>query len=568
MRRGRRGRWSTIRARLALRSRPNSSTGSLTFEVNADTGSVAIDDIVTSLADGAIVSATEEPATLGGYAASGDSVRGAIEALAAAYPLSISDDGAVLRIDGGAGGAIDPDGLGAQADDKPAGRGMRVRAPGDTLPDAIEISYYEPSRDYQTGLQRARRDGIGRRVQRIELAAAIEAGEAKLLADAALRRAWAQRARLSVRLPWRALATRAGQKVTLAGEPWRIAGWALERMVVMLDLVRDEAPGPAAAPASPGRAAASADDPAGATRLVLLDLPTLGDMPGEVPQLMIAAAGTEPGWRRAELSLSLDGGASWSGIGRTALPAAIGSAATILAGGPAEVFDRANRVEIELAHAGMTLAGADDAGLLAGINLAMLGNELIQFGQADQIGATRWRLGQLLRGRRGSEWAIATHTTGERFVLVEPGALRTVDLPLATLGAAVQVSAIGPGDDGVAVSAELAIAGEALRPPSPVKLSVVGLADSTIRIGWMRRSRAGWAWIDGADAPIGEDGERYRLRIQPAAGTARTVELTASTFDYGPAAQAEDGVEPATAITLSVVQIGTRAPSRAITLSL
>jgi hypothetical protein len=69
---------------------------SLTFEVEADEGPVEIGEIAAELSGGAVIGETET--ALGGYAASGDSVRGAIEMLAAMRPMSIIDDGAFLRL--------------------------------------------------------------------------------------------------------------------------------------------------------------------------------------------------------------------------------------------------------------------------------------------------------------------------------------------------------------------------------------------------------------------------------------------------------------------------------------
>jgi hypothetical protein len=34
----------------------------------------------------------------------------------------------------------------------------------------------------------------------------------------------------------------------------------------------------------------------------------------------------------------------------------------------------------------------------------------------------------------------------------------------------------------------------------------------------MRRSRIGWDWIDGVDAPLGEESERYQVTIERAEG--------------------------------------------------
>ena len=45
-------------------------------------------------------------------------------------------------------------------------------------------------------------------------------------------------------------------------------------------------------------------------------------------------------------------------------------------------------------------------------------------------------------------------------------------------------------------------------------------------VTWMRRSRGGWAWIDGVDAPLGEETEAYRVTLESADGAVRTIETT------------------------------------------
>ncbi|NIJ07971.1 hypothetical protein FHS31_001581 [Sphingomonas vulcanisoli] len=82
----------------------------------------------------------------------------------------------------------------------------------------------------------------------------------------------------------------------------------------------------------------------------------------------------------------------------------------------------------------------------------------------------------------------------------------------------------------------------------------------------IRRSRASWAWIDGSDAPLGEDGESYRVTIALAGGGGRTLNLGVAAYDYAPADQAADGMTAA-AGTLSLEQLGVRATSRPATLA-
>lgn len=69
---------------------------SLTFEVEADEAPVTLGNIADELSGGALA-AGPTPA-LTGYAASGDSIRGALEALADVVPLSLSDDGERLLL--------------------------------------------------------------------------------------------------------------------------------------------------------------------------------------------------------------------------------------------------------------------------------------------------------------------------------------------------------------------------------------------------------------------------------------------------------------------------------------
>jgi hypothetical protein len=440
----------------------------------------------------------------------------------------------------------------------PAERIVRDRRAASGLPDEVAISYYEPERDYQTGLQRARRDGIALRANRIDLPAAIAAGDAKGAAEAALARARRERETATVRLPWRRMGVRAGEQIVLDGARWRIAGWTLERMALELSLVRS-GPAAVAAVASPGRATGGLDAPAGTTMIELLDIPGLDGGSGEGPRLWLAAAGAQPGWRRATVSLSLDGGASWRTWGTTAPAATMGRTTASLAAGPRGLIDRVHAIEIELLHDAMALPGGGDAALLAGGNLALVGDELIGFADAVQTAPRRWRLSGLLRGRYGTEWAMSDHAAGDRVLLLESGRLMPIDLPPAAIGGPIMVSAQGVGDVDPVVR-EAIVIGRGLRPPAPVAIRARRLGDGTIRVDWIRRSRGGWAWLDGAEVPLGEDAERYRLTLT-SAGIDLTVEPTAPTYDYVVGDQPA-GLRAGTApLTVTIAQVGRFGPS-------
>jgi hypothetical protein len=521
---------------------------SLTFEVEADAGGVSIGDIAARLSDGAIA-AGSSPA-LYGYAASGDSVRGAIEQLAELADLSLQQQQSGLRL----GRDAEPPLLIAAADE--TGQRAHVRRAAAALPAEISIVYHDPALDHQTGLQRAvRTGGEGLRQERAVLAAAVEADTAKAFAEGRLAALWAGRERLTVRLGWSGAAARPGRTVRIDGDggQWRVARWTWRAEGIALELVR-LAGAHGVAAAVPGRALQEPDLVHGPTLLRLYDLPLYAQARGR-PVLVAAAAGEEPGWRSAALLASFDGGASWEEAG-AAPPAPIGRTLTALPPAGAALIDAASEVEVELAGPHMWLEGRSDAALAGGANLALIGGELLQFGTAAPLGGRAWRLGRLLRGRMGTEDLGGDHAADEDFLLIDPARLVTLEPP--DTSGETRVVAAGRGDDEAGVEALAQVTGEALRPPPPVHLSARREADGGWLIRWVRRSRTGWTWGAG-EVPIGEAREAYRLTIDTP-GARRAVELRHPAFHYGLAAQAEDG--GAAAFDIAVVQIGSQGESR------
>lgn len=505
---------------------------SLTFEVIADGEPVTLGAIAEDIGRG-LIDGSAATMRVTGFSAYGDSARGVLETVATAGGAWFSPRGAGLAMRGSSDSGdavrqISDSGAAAQA-----GRGSRRRWAVDPLakvPQTITIAHYDPARDYQTGLQRARRPGAGNRSDRIELPAAIDADAAKAIAERSLARAEAARERREIALEWSAIRIVPGDIVTIAGVSgtWRVARWALEAMVVMLELIRLDHAASVPLSASAGRALLSEDRVHGPTVLHVFELPGLDDRIVDTPRLLVAAAGTSDGWRRAALLISTDNGARWMPGGSTAPAATIGTLATPVTSRPATLRDLSTVIDIDLAHGGMALESADDRALDTGANLALLGNELIQFGRAEQISETRWRLSRLLRGRRGTEAAAGSQTIGDRFVVIVPDELATIDSPVAAIGSPVRVMASGIGDVSGPVEAVIIPTGVSVRPPSPVHVRAQSIGGS-LSIDWVRRSRAGWRWIDGADAPLIEESEAYSVTVARPTGVQLRTESTLPT---------------------------------------
>lgn len=530
---------------------------SLTFEVIADAG-VTLGDIAAALGGGEVASEAGTPA-IRGFAASGASVRAALETLAGAAGGWFRNTGDGLTLAIGNGQTVALADAGAQAGRGAPTRGWRAVSAVDQAPDRVTLTYYDPQRDYQTGVQRAGSPTPGGREARVELPAAASADTAKGIAETALAAFDLRRERRTVALAWDALGVAPGARVTIAGAPgvWRVDRWLFEDMVLRLECVA-VAPTPERVAATAGRAVNAADIGAGTTVVCAFELPLLGTS-ATVPRLAIAAAGTAAGWRSAGLLVSGDGGASWSEGGMTAAPAILGAVVDPPGPAPGTIADHASSLVVQLAHGGMALGDADPAALAGGANLALAGDELLQFASAEPLGGKLWRLHGLWRGRRGTEWAVGAQAAGDCFVLLSQEALVVRDLPIASVGGAVRVLAQGPGD-GEAVESIATIAGDSMVPPAPVHLRDDLLGDGRTRLRWVRRSRSGWDWIDGVDVPLGEETERYRITIQ-GDDTLRTIETTAPELIL-------DAGERAAPLAITVVQLGANGASRAATLAL
>jgi hypothetical protein len=90
-------------------------------------------------------------------------------------------------------------------------------------------------------------------------------------------------------------------------------------------------------------------------------------------------------------------------------------------------------------------------------------------------------------------------------------------LPGWSIGATVAATVTGGN------GASIGFGAEGLRPPSPVNLAVERLSNGDLMIRWTRRSRQGFAWVDGIDTPLGEAREQYSVAIS---GSLSAIELT------------------------------------------
>lgn len=181
--------------------------------------------------------------------------------------------------------------------------------------------------------------------------------------------------------------------------------------------------------ADPGRIVANPDIPAGDLKMALFEVPE--EVPGK-PVVALAASWSSPGWRRQYVEIHHAGRIQMVQTSRR--KSILGVAATMLG------REAAAAVEVVLYDAEQWLTSCAEDGLELGDNLAVLGKEVIQFGEATSLGGGRFRLGRLRRGQAGTKGI--GHEKGEPFALIEHGRLQPITLPICWLGSEVRAVAL------------------------------------------------------------------------------------------------------------------------------
>lgn len=429
------------------------------------------------------------------------------------------------------------------------------------LPQSLTLSYTDPDLDYRRGAVDSQDlTGASRRETGLDLPCAISQQLAGERAEMMLREAWSARETFAFALPLSRLALEPGDVVAL--------DLAARRHVVRITEVSDgerrdmravsHDPAiyePAGKPARHQRMSMPAI--AGPPLFVMMDLPLAGE--GVVAHAPWIAAAAKP-WPGALNLLERIGSSSFALNRVIEAPGTIGTLVSALPPGPASRFDRRSRMTVKM-HSG-ALNSVGEAELLAGANAAAIGStengwEIVQFRDAELIGAGLFEISWLLRGQRGTENSAALGCeAGNRFVLLDAAVVQA-DTSLAAIGT-TPVWRIGPAgsDHGDPAYVEFAheLTGLGLRPLAPCQLRARRDAGDIV-ISWIRRTRIdgdGWGIIE---VPLGEESESYRLEILFGSTVIRSLTLAEPHCRYSTADELADFGTPQSSLSIRVAQV-------------
>jgi len=138
-------------------------------------------------------------------------------------------------------------------------------------------------------------------------------------------------------------------------------------------------------------------------------------------------------WQGAIVELSVDGGANYIDNFTGYVAAVMGTIRDSFEAHPVDYPDQANAFSVELYNVDDELYSANQEQLQNRTNLCIVGDEIMQFGDAVQTtSGSVWDISYLLRGRKGTD-AVA-HAAGERFVMMDRSGLYFLPAELAYLG--------------------------------------------------------------------------------------------------------------------------------------
>jgi len=428
------------------------------------------------------------------------------------------------------------------------------------LPDVIEVDYVNREANYDLNTQRANRVTVHTRdLTNISIPIVLSDDDAKRIAEKHLATIWTQRTRYVFTVSRKYVYLDPGDVVTLTVDgvihTVRIEQMQHDAGVLEVEAVEENTAdytSAATGSSQEGVVDAPPIEYGGPTKLVLLDW---------------------DGWTGADVHQSVSGSKGpyrlWGTSDREAIIGGTTGIGELIAVTDPFIWDRGSEINVRLIDLNDELISASEADVLDGANLAVVGDEIVQFADvvAEEDGS--FTLSTFLRGRKGTEWATGTHLGGaERFVLLTPEGVnfQTFDSQYRDVALWYTTRSFGSGVGPSKVTPRYQFTNtvRTMKPKSPQHVQGTRDGANDLTIKWMPRVRFGGEWEDGTDIHI-TDLESWEIDVYDGSTIVRTIvesTLTGAVYTgyrsaiYTAARQAADGLTPGQSVDVVVYQIG------------
>lgn len=242
----------------------------------------------------------------------------------------------------------------------------------------------------------------------------------------------------------------------------------------------------------------------------LLNIPMLRNVDNDAGFYVVLGPLATGGWTNAFLLEAINRDGKFEAIASVQAAGGYGKATTILAdSGIFHTWDRTSTVDVQMNN--VTLTSSTELDVMNGENIAVIGDEIVQFVDVTDNGGGSYTLSTLLRGRRNTERFMDDHAVDERVIIIDTDTTRRVSR---------QVTSIGVTGDYKAVSMDQAESdvdtfsfenlGTALVPFAPAHLNGIKESNGDWTITWMPSTR----FIDdGLSNAELSDAESYEVWI-------------------------------------------------------
>lgn len=323
------------------------------------------------------------------------------------------------------------------------------------------------------------------------------------------------------------------------------------------------------------------------TYAYMLDTPILTDAIPDGAMFFTVLTGVQSGWKAGGLLVDLSDPGVAGAYGAEGVVASGGSNWAQVATGQVQVphgfclkglatdakpfcWDHKSEVIVRLQNPAYTLSNADPIDMLTqNLNVCAVGfdpqhMEILAFANAESLGNGIYRLTKLMRGLRGTEWAISSHTPGiaEPFVMLSLNSTQVVPITEALIGRQATYEALSQGEvTGDETPFKFTCTGNSLRPYAPhISDHYIDNANN-FYMAWQPRNRLNGKWLNGGDIVLDQTTEAYSIDVLKQVAGVWTVQKTydlgaVRTWSYLASAQTTDTGISGVGLRIDLYQIG------------
>lgn len=433
------------------------------------------------------------------------------------------------------------------------------------LPNEVVITFYDLDRDLQPGSVQIRRLPVfTESVQKIEMPFAMTREQALIIAERMLWGYWSDIRMANFKLPEDFFFIGQGDSVTLNYKGFTHVIKIINAtyghngvidysgVIQEIEINRQFATGNNGAGTSPERIVYVPGD----LNTLILNLPPIFGNNVDLSDAgyFFAAALLDDTkiWKGASITESEDD-STFLDSQIIPIEAFSGTTLDVLPDGTVDVIDESSTVDISMFNGALGTITTEQ--LLNGLNIAVVGEEIIGFRDAEELNPGQFRLSGLLRGLRDTVDHTSTHVLGERFILIDTDIIQFAALTNVVINQPRFWKGLSLGQTDSDVSSfQQNITGENLVPFRPVTIDGTRDGSDNLTITWDRQDRASFPLLV-IPPPLSEQSLEFEIDFLDGATVVRTKTVTAETASYTAAEQTTDGLTPGDPVDVRIYQM-------------